>query len=489
MRKLLSIKSYEIFAKLFFSLICLSPFSSIHSSPETQLLHPTSEDISVARQLKIKKPTAKAIEIAKEVFIGEKYKKMILWMREDLSNYLSNFNEIFDAKLSRIKKHQLEREADLIVHTARIRDLLRHDPENITLIKELNRLIEVHKAQGFVADYKDSKDFIENFVGPKGKLLKTLPTQEEQRLMDLAGEKTLYVDTWAVPFFNTATQSREEAIKGIREALKIFQDIDMNSDISIFEFTNLMALFSRPEFNDVRRYKNIPFPSDEAFERFGLERSDARTFGLKYPEEAFVALNESINLAGVSFIYGQKLSIFGLISHSLNENTADGRIFTGPADFLEHDFAHAFFNLTPAIPGNPEEWEKVNQQFNRMWIAETDLKKKRMMMLVYYHFTHESGFRVLKPDEDGKINLDAFENERNVIEELLHTRHHYDYILKGKLFSEGYQDSLDFAFRLVGGFFKKNFLEIQARELKRDGLCSESLSTPILQLTPKENPS
>ncbi len=489
MRKSLSKKSYEIFANLFFILIYLSPLSSIHSNAETQLLHPTSEDISVARELKTKKPTAKAIEIAKEVFIGEKYKKMILWMRDDLENYLSNFNEIFEAKLNRIKKHQLEREADLVVHTARIRDLLSHDPENITLKNELNRLIEVHKAQAFVASYKDSKDFIEKFVGPKGKLLKTLPTQEEQRLMDIPGEKTLYVDTWAVPFFNTATQSREEAMNGIREALKIFQDIDLNSNISIFEFTNLMALFSRPEFNDVRRYKNIPFPSEEALERFGLERSDARTFGLKYPEEAFVALNESINLAGVSFIYGQKLSIFGLISHSTNENTADGRIFTGPADFLEHDFAHAFFNLTPAIPGNPEEWEKVNQEFNRMWIAESDLQKKRMMMLVYYHFTHESGFRVLKPDENGKINLEAFENERNIIDELLHTRHHYDYILKGKLFSEGYKDSLDFAFRLVGGFFKKNFLEIQAREQMQNGLCSESLNPPILPLSPKEDPT
>lgn len=453
------------------------------NSTKKPLPYPHSEDIEISRKYKRRHPQATPMEIASQTFIGPNYKELILWMRDDLKNYLANFDAIFEAKLRRIEHHQLEREADLKVHTAHIRGLLMQAPGDTALKAELDRLIEIHKPQGVVETYNDSKEFLERFVGPMGKLLKSAPSEHEQAQMDKRGLKKLYVDTWAVPFFNTGTQTRDQAKEGVRLALEHFDSIDLKKDISILEFTNLMALFTRPEFDDVRRYKLKPFPNSNDLARFGLERSDAKTFGAKYPEENLVTTNKPVDLGPVSYIFGQRLSIFGLISHSLTQNIADGRIFTGPADFLEHDFAHAFFNLTPAIPGSAEEWETVHRKYMTLRDSETNPKIRKMIRLVYYHFTHESGFRVLLPHADGSIHFEDFDNEFHRIIELIHTRHHYDFILSRGDFDDGYEPYLKIAFEVAGNFFKKHFIEIQNAHQNRQLTCQNILNH--IEIDPK----
>lgn len=454
-----------------FSLVFLSSFPSFSTPAIKPLPHPFSDDIIVARRLHQEEALSSPAEIAKKTLIGQNYKALLQWMHDDLAQYLVSFEAIFAAKLERIRRHQVEREADLAGHTVTVRARLNLDPANEADLAELQRLTELHKAQAFIGSYLDSKDFIEKYVGPKGKTLKSHPTDSEIRLMNQPGEKLLYVDTWAVPFFNTGTQTVAQAKEGVRQALERFRGLDLQSDISLYDFTRLMAIFARPEFDDVRRYKLIPFPDENDLSRFGLERSDARTFGSKFPEEALVVINRPVDLGPVSFIFGQRLSIFGLISHSRNDNTADGRVFTGPADFLEHDYAHAFFNLMPAIPGTPAEWEEVSRAFMLLRDAESNPQNKRMMRLVFYHFTHESGFRVLLPDDEGRVDLAKFRNELNTIVELIHTRHHYDFILGGNAYPDGYRPYLDYAFALVGNFFKDHFVRIQNTERIRAGLC------------------
>jgi hypothetical protein len=210
------------------------------------------------------------------------------------------------------------------------------------------------------------------------------------------------------------------------------------------------------------------FPTEEGKSKFGQERNDAATLGTIYPVDVPVFTNKPLDLGPVSFIFGQKVHLFGLVSHSKEEKTADGRIFTGPADFLEHDFAHAFFNLTPRIPGTDEQWELVHRRYLEIRDAVKDPKLKRMVRLVYYHFTHESGFTSLfdkKPE--------SFDKELETIDELLHTRFHYDFILTDGLYaSDDYKPYLKQAFQTVGGFFRDNFYEI----LATDSMCYRVLN-------------
>lgn len=444
---------------------------AVSAGPLKPLPHPSSEDISLARRLQQSRPFATPSEIASHTRIGDNYKDLIAWMRDDLRHYLDNFDSIFDAKLERIERHQRQRTADLLVHTADVRKSLEQNPEDLSLKSELARLVEIHKPQAFAETYRGAKDFADKYIGPRGKLLRSELTEAEIQRMNMPGEKKLYVDTWAVPFFNTGTQTRAQAKDGVRQALEMFDSIDPKADVSLLDFTRYIAIFARPEFDDVRRFKLLPFPSDIESKRFAMERSDAKTFGQKFPEEGLVVINKGVDLGPVSFIFGQKLSIFGLITHSTSDNSADGRVFTGPADFLEHDYAHAFFILTPAIPGNAAEWEAVHREFMVMRDAATDPKLRLMMRLVYYHFTHESGFRALDADINGKVDLAKFQNERKIIEELIHTRYHYDFIINGDRFPDGYTTYLDTAFEKVGGFFKDHFLRIQAVEYKTKHAC------------------
>lgn len=368
-------------------------------------------------------------ELANQNFIGENYKDIIAWMKKDLNHYLANFDSLFEAKLERIRRHQKE------------------------------RLNDLQKPHGYVETYLDSADFINKFVGSKSKVLRTMPSGDESRLMNVPGEKTLYVDTWAVPFFNTGTQSREQAKLGVAKALEKLRAVDLNGPISVQQFTEYMALFARPEFDDLRRYKLNPFPTVGELERFGLERSDAKTFGDRYPLEDFIASNGKVEIDYLSYLYGHKKHFLGLISHA-EEQKADGRIFTGPADFLEHDFAHAFFNLSPMVPGTVEDWRPVHEEFIAMLNNEVIFQKKIMMRLVYFHLTHESGFKSLIPNAKGEVDIAAYNNELYLIKELLHTRNYYDWILNSDDVDDNYESHLQVAFFQISVFFKDHFFRI-----------------------------
>lgn len=412
------------------------------------LPYPQPADIALARALAEANPRWSPAYVASQVPIGDDYRALIEWMRDDLARYSENFDAYFEAKLSRIRRHEAQRLADLSSHTEHVRR--QADLGDSAARKELERLVELHKPHGFVAYYEDARDFLEQFVGPSKKLLRGKPSAFEAAMRNRPGRKELYVDTWGVPFFDTGTQTREQAREGVRKALQVFREVTPHTPISLLRFTELMALFARPEFDDVRRFKLVPFPTAEDLKRFGAERSDAKAFGDKYPQEAMAVINRRIDLGPVSYIFGQRVHIFGLIRHSLTDDTADGRIFTGPADFLEHDFAHAFFNLAPVIPGTPDYWASVHREFMAIRDGIDDPRLKRMARLVYYHFTHESGFRVIA--EGG------FEGELSTIRELLGTRYHYDFILHDGLYREGFEQPLEAAFRLVGGFFRDRFL-------------------------------
>jgi hypothetical protein len=441
---------------------------------------PFYSDIKKARKLHKRNPDKTPADIAKELNVGPQYLQIVEWMRDDLQNYYENFEEIFDRKLARIKEHSVQRNQDLNQWMTKIEKRLLEDVFNPKLQMEYTRIYELHKPQAFVGEYFTATDFKANFLAPHSKIrLSSLKSWEKER-MDLPGKKFLYVDTWAVPFFNTGTQTKNQAKAGVKKALEVFKNLNLSSPLSFFEFTQLTALFARPEFDDLRRYKLLPFPTPEQYERFKKERSDAKIFGDLYPIEAAVFVNQALNLEQVSYPFGHKISLFGLISHTA-ENYADGRLFTGPADFLEHDYAHAFFNLTPSIPGNSSQWKFVHGLFFKKYQKEMDPKLKRMMLLIYYHFTHESGYRVLKPDNNGNINLRNFENEKLVIDELLHTRFHYDFILKGKTYNNDYAKYLDLAFDEVGGFFKKHFLRILIKERKKKSQCAIKLLSHFLK--------
>lgn len=398
-------------------------------------------EVTQARALKLSNPKLRPEEIASLVKIGAENKALLAWMREDLRHYLENFEAIFAAKLNRIVRQEAQRKA---------------------------ANLEVH---GYKTVYNSSKDFIDRFVGLSKKLLRSLPSDKEIRMMDRIGVKTLYVDTWAVPFFNTGTQTQEEAKAGLVSALAEFDSLDLQSDISFRRFTQLMALFARPEFDDVRRYKLEPFPSAESIQRFGLERSDARVTGQHFPSEAPIVKNETVDIDGVSELFGTRNHLLGLISHSLIDSTADGRIFTGPADFLEHDYAHEFFNEGPTIPGTPEVWAKIYAGYLDKLKIEQDPDIRKMMRLVYYHFTHESGFTVLVPDEQGKLDSQLFDHQIQVIEDLIQTRYHYDFILDGMDFSPELRKALTQAFQVVGGYFRSQFQEVQLMEQRRKNPC------------------
>lgn len=419
-------------------------------------------DVQAARALKIAQPHLSASQIAGQVFIGDDYKSILNWMRGDLQNYAAHFDVIFTDKLMRIQRHQLQRAQDFERRIAFVRDQA-----------EIDRLYQIHKPHGFVSEYRDATDFSERFVGPTKKLLKTPLTPEEVNQMNLGGSKFIYVDTWAVPFFNTGTQTRENARANVQTALKVFEALDLNQNISILRFTELMALFARPEFDDVRRYKLSPFPTAQDLARFGQERSDAKTFGDHYPEDALIVTNRSLDIDPVSTIFGKKAHVFGVISHA-EALTADGRIFTGPADFNEHDYAHAFFNLFPAIPGTPDEWDEVHNDFDALENATADEKRRLMRRLTYYHFTHESGFRVLLPDRNGEIDLAAYRAEREMMLELIRTRYHYDFVLERADFGEQYAYYLDDAFEVVSSFFRDRFLNILQNERRKNG-CLQPL--------------
>lgn len=453
-------------AILLTALVAATSSQAESRAPQNQggLIGPLRPEMLQARSLKVSRKEVSGSEIAREVFIGPEYKQIIAWMRQDLENYLANFDDLFAQKLGRIHKNYRERKMDLDARLAPLFARLKSEPSNPIVAQEIARIKEVHRIHAFVDTYKDGADFARKFIGPKGKLLKSSLTPEEMTQMNRPGLKRLYVDTWAVPFFNTGTQTWSQARAGVAAVVARFQQMNLREPISVLQFTDLMAHFARPEFDDVRRYKLKPFPSTEDKRRFGNERSDALTFGGRYPNEDFIASNVAVELEPLSYLFGQKIHWLGLISHAHDEVRADGRIFTGPADFLEHDYAHAFFNLAPMVPGTAEDWQEVHELFVDLFHRETSLPLKSMMRLVYFHFTHESGFKSLLAQYGGSS---AFAKEIDVIKEQIHTRHYYDWVPTSGNYPGGFEPYLNSAFATVSGFFESHFLRIQALEHQR----------------------
>jgi hypothetical protein len=382
----------------------------------------------------------RSIQRAKHVNISSKYKTLISWMHEDLKKYLADFDNLFDAKLKRIKDH------------------------------ETTRLKENLKPFASVVPYTNAHDFQILFVGPeREKPLKNTPTASEIEKMNSPGLKMLYLDTWFVPFFNTGTQTKEEAKQGVVNAIEVFSKFDLDLPVSIYDFMYLVSLFARPEFNDIRRYKLQVFPNEDGLALFREERLDAWAIGEQFPQENFKVINYSISLDTLSFSFGMRIHFMGLTSHLSNNNYADGRHFTGPADFLEHDQSHGYFNLNPAVPGTPEEWEVVHNKFLKMQNEITDKAKRLMNSLVYFHFTHESAFKTLIEDENGILsNPQAYADELFIINKRILTLNDYDWILKRGLFESGYEDILIPSFLEVSEFFRFEFSKIQANQRLRN---------------------
>ncbi|MCB9024779.1 MAG: hypothetical protein H6625_00545 [Bdellovibrionaceae bacterium] len=415
------------------------------------------------------------IQAAKDIVISDDCKQLILWMHSDLENYLANFDKLFFAKLQRIESHEALRLADLKEWLKPLYLDLQAHPEKTEIIQlEIDRRAELHKPHGLSRTYKDASDFINQFVGPeRSKPIKLQPTERELQLMNRPGHKKLYLDTWFVPFFNTGTQTVEDARKGVKDAIKVFSKIKLSQAISLYKFMELVSLFARPEFDDIRRYKLQVFPSSKSFQRFGKERLDAWAIGERFPDENFIVTKKSLSLDSLSFTFGMRTHFMGLTSHGENFNFADGRHFTGPADFLEHDQSHGYFNLRPAVPGTPEQWQKVHNEFAKRQKLIEDNGRRLLNSLVYFHFTHESAYKSLLQDSNGNLeDPNAYLHELDVMIERIQTRNDYDWIFKKGFFDDSYQDVLRLAFVDVSSFFKTHFTNIQ-NKIRRDQVKGE----------------
>lgn len=419
-------------------------------------------EIAEARNLKLLNPSMSPRELAAQTFVPKDYKDLLLWMKKDLEYYRDNFDLIFESKLSRIRAHEFQRKNDLNQRLKPLYEKLKKDSNNQEIQIEIARIQEEYRNFGFAQEYTNAQDFLDKFVGPKAKILKSSPPASELAKMNRLGSKILYVDTWSVPFFNTATQTREQAYQGIQKTLTKFQNIDFSQNISLLEYTELVALFARPEFDDIRRFKLKFFPTQQERKHFANERSDAMLVGDQFPNEVFSFTNKALRLDPLSLSFGQRLHAMGLISHAKNDALADGRIFTGPADFLEHDQAHAFFNLAVTIPGSTEDWQKVHDAFFYKMNRETNPSKRLMMSIVYFHLTHESGFRTLLMTQNlsSFFETPKFDNLINDIREKIQTRYYYDWVPTLDVFQGGYEEHLKNAFAEVSAFFKYEFAKI-----------------------------
>ncbi len=430
----------------------------------------TSDDQKASTDFQAKHPNSSAEDIAANTPIDQDKIELIRWMKEDLENYLKNFEAIFKGKLSRILQHQKQRHEDMQRWLAPLERKLLHTPDDQELKNEIERLKNELKPQAFVQTYSSSADFESKFIGASGKVSKTALTPEEKKSMNKSGKSLLYIDSWSVPFFNSATQTLDLARSGLAGALEKFRKIDLDGPISMKDFTELVAIHARPEFDDVRRYKLKLFPSIIERNKFSSERSDALIVGRKFPNEQLLFTNKNLEMDPLSYTFGQKKHFVQLVSHSETELKADGRIFTGPADFLEHDLFHAFFNLSDTLPGSPEEWRAVHDEFLLRVNKEPNSGKRKMMSIIYFHLTHESGFRALLPVYGtNKIDPKAYQNLLANIREKIRIRNYYDWIPHLKEFKGDHEKYLGPVFRDVSSFFKKHFLAIQKRQRAVEG--------------------
>ena len=168
--------------------------------------------------------------------------------------------------------------------------------------------------------------------------------------------------------------------------------------VSYFEFIDLLAVYLRPEFDDVRRYKVQFFPPEPNL--YKGERNDAKDVGDRFPVESAIVTPRELSLDDLAVTSGLHVHYVGLIPHSVSEK-ADGRVFVGTADFAEHDMSHGYFGFHPALPGTEEEWRTIHEAFRSMQARVGDTQLRIMNSLVYFHLTHESGYKAFLPSEDG----------------------------------------------------------------------------------------
>lgn len=344
------------------------------------LLSRSKPQIKQARNLKKMHPDLSPAAVAKSIHVTEYQKELLQWMLKDLKNYDENFDQFFSEKMSRTKRK------------------------------------EFHNAE----------DFSDKFVGP-GKLFLSSVAPQDALKANKPG--TLYIDTWSVSFFNSAVQTPKAAHQGLKKTIRIFEEEDLEAPtLSLHRFSELVALFGRPEFDDVRRYKLKLFPSPVDMVRFGRERNDAKTISDRFPEEFCIITNENLGLDQLSFTFGQHVHFVGLISHS-ESRKADERHFVGTSDFLEHDFAHGYFSIELPVPGSSADWVDIHHNFIQRQVREIDEKAKLMNSIVYFYFTHESGYKSMIPDLAGKEPLpNAYLDDLAIIKQRIEYLNDLDFV-------------------------------------------------------------
>ena len=403
-------------------------------------------------------------EIADKVCISGKQLETVQWMENDLKNYDKNFEEVFSLKLKRITEHE---RMQLNALDESVQELKSKHHHGLISESELQFQVDNLKKQfrvfGFKAQYKSTDEFIRRFVGPeKGKLLKKTPSLNSLNLMDKIKDiETLYVDTWSVPFFNTATQSKSQAHQGIKNALSHFKQALEKPNITIYKFYRLIALFARPEFDDIRRYKLQIFPTVHEFNRFAGEINDAAYLGDLFPQQAFVPTHENLGLTKLTQLFGQNIHLLGISSHFKSNLFADGRIFSGTADFLEHDQFHAWLALHPKVPGTPEQWQNIHEKFKELQNQESNKTQKWLNRLVYFQITHESGYAKLLPNWKGEPPVESdFDNLIHELIARIHTKNDFDWIKSENVVGPNFEAPLKIAFDKVSEFFKTELKKI-----------------------------
>ena len=267
-----------------------------------------------------------------------------------------------------------------------------------------------------------------------------------------------YIDSWAVPYFNTNTQTKAEAKKGVESALKKFEGIQQR--LTHFEYSEMMALYARPEFDDVRRYKLKLFPSQP--NPYEKERSDAKSVGDRYPTEWIIPVTRDLALDELSFTSGRHVHFVGLIPHS-STLKADGRTFVGTADFLEHDLSHGYFSLQQPLPGNEDDWIRIHEGFKKLQSTFSDAQQRAMNSLIYFHFTHESEYKHMIPALDGTLpDLSKLNLQLEEIKNKLGTEGHY-YWIPSSVGPE-HAELLPKAFDLVTEYLLRELKTIENRD-------------------------
>lgn len=335
----------------------------------------TASDIIKGRNLKKLHPNMSGSDIAKLVPASDDHRRLVGWMKSELIRYEEQFDSWFQQKLE--------------------------------------RATQVH--------FQNKHDFGQKFVGPeKQKVLKALPSECELKDIDIGG--TMFIDTWAVPFYNSATQTMEQARDGVRKSIDTFNCID-DDNLTLYDMSRLISIYARPEFDDIRRYKLQLFPTDDETRIYGSERNDAKMIGDNFPEEGFMITNSSLEMDDLSFSFGIRLHYLGLITHD-QLATADNRLFVGPADFLEHDMSHGYFTIVLPPPGTDRDWMTTHEEYRRMQAQIYTDDERLLNSLVYFYFTHESGYKSMMSSNDL-----AYKKELDVILQRIHTHRDFDWIV------------------------------------------------------------